>query len=564
MNLTRSLSGAVGALTLLVASPALSAGLSCSALPKALNGKSLTLGEAKMVADDPNAPAYCLIQGKAGERTGVDGKTYAIGFEMRLPVAWNGRFLHQVNGGNDGEVIPAIGDGKNLNAVRDLSALARGFAVLSSDSGHDGKDPTNKPAGLAAGAMFGFDPKARSDYGYAADATMAVTGKQIIARYYGSAPHHSYMMGCSNGGRHAMVAATRLADQYDGFVAGNPGFNLPRAGLQHAWDVQAFRAVDPDIKKALTREDMALISAKILEKCDALDGLADGMVQDVKACQAAFKIEDLTCKDGANQCLPANKVAAINKIMSGPHNSKGEQLYSEWAYDASMNGADWRMWKLESPIPPWGNNPIIAVMGSSSLGQIFTTPPVEVKGEPSALIDYLSHFDFDKDAPKIYAKGKEVLNGKTVAYNESAMDFMTPPDVDNPMLTRLVKRKGKLIVYHGVSDGVFSFLDTAHWYDKLNANHGGKAADFARLFPVPGMNHCRGGMTADNFDMLGPVVAWAEAGEAPDRIVAGVRTANRELPESWSRERTRPLCPWPQVARYESGDKEKAASFTCK
>ncbi len=210
-----------------------------------------------------------------------------------------------------------------------------------------------------------------------------------------------------------------------------------------------------------------------------------------------------------------------------------------------------------------GNNPIIAVMGSSSLGQIFTTPPVTVKGEPSALIDYLSKYNFDTDAPKIFAKGKTTIGGKEITYRESAMEFMAPPDVDNPKLTRFAK-KGKLIVYHGVSDGVFSFLDTARWYDKLNANHDGKAAEFARLFAVPGMNHCRGGYATDSFDMLGTVVAWAEGGIAPDRVTATVRAANREVPEGWSKERSRPLCPWPQVARYESGDKEKAASFTCK
>jgi len=517
-----------------------------------------------MVFDDGSSPAYCLVQGKTAPRQGEDGKSYAIGFEMRLPLAWNGRFLHQVNGGNDGEVVAATGDLKNMNAVRDVTALARGFAVLSSDSGHDGKDPANKTAGLAAGAMFGFDPQARSDYGYAADAIMATLGKQIITSYYGAAPQHSYMMGCSNGGRHAMVAATRLADQYDGIVAGDPGFDLPRAAIQHAWDVQALRSVDSDLKKALSRDDMNLVSAKILEKCDALDGLADGMIGDIKACQATFKIDDLACKDGTTQCLAPNKVAALKKMMAGPTNSKGEKLYSDWSYDAGLNGGDWRMWKVESPIPPWGNNPIIAVMGSSSLGQVFTTPPTEIKGEPPALVDYLSTFNFDTDAPKIFAKGPAQVNGKTVEFKESAMDFMTPPDVDNPKLEAFAKKGAKLIVYHGVSDGVFSFNDTANWYDKLNANNSGKAADFARLFAVPGMNHCRGGATADNFDMLGAVVAWAEAGQAPDRVIATTRAANKEVPETWAKDRSRALCPYPQVARYETGDKEKAASFICK
>ena len=172
--------------------------------------KSVRITRADLITSDAQYPAYCLVQGKVNERTGIDGKSYAIGFEMRLPTAWSGRFLYQANGGNDGVVVPAEGDGKNLNVVGRVTALARGFAVLSTDAGHNGADPVNASTGLLSGNVFGFDPQARLDYGYMATATMTPIAKSIIRSYYGIGPSYSYMFGCSNGGRHGMVAASRF------------------------------------------------------------------------------------------------------------------------------------------------------------------------------------------------------------------------------------------------------------------------------------------------------------------------------------------------------------------
>lgn len=144
-----------------------------------------------LVANDAQYPAYCLVQGKVNERKGADGKTYAIGFEMRLPNAWNGRFLYQTNGGNDGVVVPTEGDPKNLGAVGRVTALSRGFAVLSTDAGHNGADPANANTGLLAGNMFGLDPQARSDYGYASIGAMVPVARSIIKAYYGMEPSHT-------------------------------------------------------------------------------------------------------------------------------------------------------------------------------------------------------------------------------------------------------------------------------------------------------------------------------------------------------------------------------------
>ena len=441
--------------------------------------------------------------------------------------------------------------------VKLSQAMGLAFAATSPAVG-----PAAKAAfGLAADAAFGLDPRAREDYGYSGDETLGPIGKAIIARYYGVAPARSYMLGCSNGGRHAMVAASRFPDRYDGFVAGDPGFELPRAAVQGAWDIQSFLPINRDIRKAFTPAETALISRKILDACDGLDGVRDGIVADIKACQKVFHLSDLTCaNDKTEECLSAPQVQGLTRSFEGARNSKGEPLYSDWSYDAGISGSNWLFWKVASGVPAWNGNPLIATMGAASLAMIFTTPPSTPKGDPADLITYLARFNFDTDAPKIYATG--VSGG--IDYQESAWDFMTPPDAENPTLAGLKAAGGKLIVYHGQSDPVFSFNAIARWAEKLDANNGGNAGSFARLFAVPGMNHCSGGPATDRFDALGAIVDWAENGKAPDRIIASVRPDNKEVPADWSPSRTRPLCPWPTVARYVGPDVEKADSFVCK
>jgi feruloyl esterase len=503
---------------------------------------------------DDEYGAYCKISGRVNERTGIDGKTYGIGFEMRLPVQWNGRFMYQANGGSDGSVVPATGG--VANAAGQNVALARGFAVLSTDAGHNGEDPVNLPAGLNQGVVFGIDPQARLDYGYLATKTMTPIAKKIIRRHYGKKPAYSYMAGCSNGGRHGMVAASRYPNYFDGILVGNPGFNLPKAAIQHAWDVQSFQIAAPEIYDAFSPADMALIADSVVAACDALDGLVDGMVADLAGCQDVFDLADLTCEgEKLTTCLTADQVAAMEQSMGGPRNSAGMQLYSDWPYDGGMGGSGYRFWKLESGIPPWGNYPLIVALGGGSLPYIFTTPPVEVPGTPEALYDFLSVYDFDVDAPKIYATD--------ATYKVSSMGFMTPPGADNPKLRRFEKSGGKMIIYHGQSDPVFSVNDTIHWYEKLSANHRGNATNFVRLFVIPNMNHCSGGCATDQFDALTALIDWVENGAAPDVLVASINPGNPEIPGDWSPNRTRPLCVWPEIATFSDGDPEVYESFSC-
>lgn len=507
---------------------------------------------AETIDADDQAGRHCRVEAAVNERTGMDGKPYAIGFEMRLPDDWNGRYFHQVNGGSDGSIVPAYG---NLRGEQEDNALSRGYAVLSSDSGHDGS--ANPEAGLTGGSLFGLDFQARVDYGYGANLTLTPIAKQLIDGYYGNGPEFSYMVGCSNGGRHALVGATRLAEEFDGFLAGAPGYDLPRAAVQHAWDVQSFQIANEDIRQAFSREDMTLVADHVRTTCDGLDGLEDGIVGDIRACQAVFDLSELTCADGSSQgCLAPEQVEALDRSLQGPTNSDGEQLYSTWSYDAGMGSANWRFWKLESTVPPWDNLPLIATMGAGSLSHVFTTPPTLVEGTPEALVEYLSNVDFDEEAPKIHATSDE--------FPESPMDVMAPTDWQSPKLAELQEAGGKVIVFHGNSDGVFSIDATIGWYEQLRDNNGGDVSDFARFYPVPGMAHCSAGPATDRFDLFQTLVDWVENDEAPQTVVASVRPDNAELPQDWSTERTRPLCDWPAVARYDgSGDPESAESFIC-
>lgn len=523
---------------------------SCDAV-RGLASEGMTITDAVATPATEQVPVvHCIVHGRIAVRTGADGNPYAVSFELRLPDDWSGRFVHQFNGGNDGAVVPALGRLGVLSG--NDSALARGAAVVSSDAGHDGA--ANPEAGLAAGNMFGLEFEARKDYGYGAVAKLHPVALALTERYYGEPIRYVYGMGTSNGGRHALVAASRMPEAFDGILAGYPGFHLPRAAVQHAWDVQAFRSVGNSLAEAYSREELDIVAESVLGACGALDGLEDGLIFAVRACQAKFDPRSMICRSGTStHCLSEAKVTALTRVLGGPHNSAGEALYSPWTWDTGIASPNWRTWKLESPIPPWNMKPIIAVMGSGSLAQVFTTPPTPLAGDSATLEQFLLDFNFDRDAPKIDATSAE--------FPESAMELMTPPDSDNPTLAGLERSGGKLLVYHGVSDPVFSFLDTVKWYETLIGNNP-DATEFVRFYAVPGMPHGPGGVAPDSFDPLTPLIEWVEEGRAPGAIDATVREDN-ELAPAALRGASRKLCPWPAILRYSGGDRASADAFEC-
>ena len=529
----------------------------CEALASKLQLANTRIESAAPVAagavmqGDKAVPAHCLVKGRMHERKGSDGRDYAIGFEMRLPIVWNGRFYYQGNGGLDGSVQPALGA---LGGGPLTGALMQGFAVISSDAGHNGPQTP----------VFGLEPQARLDYGYQAVQKLTPMAKQLIAGAYGKGPDRSYIGGCSNGGRHAMVAATRLGDQYDGYLVGAPGYRLPYAALAQIWGAQQWAPLAtpgatvknplnpngtlPDLGSAFTPQERQTVAKAIANKCDALDGATDGMVQATQACQTSFNVKTdvATCTGERNgSCLTTAQKDVIARVFDGAHTPNGQRIYASFPYDLGLAGANWGTWKFVDSL----------IRDPLAIGTIFSVPPAPLKPLEENVTQRLAMFSTTNDT-----------------YRESGWALMTPlgeGQADN--LAALRSRGAKVVMYHGVSDAIFSADDTRQWVERLGKAGLNPGSDFARYFPVPGMNHCSMGPAADQFDLLTPLVQWVEQGVAPQAVVASVRGTgnasgvNAELPADWSPKRTRPLCAYPTVATYKgSGSLEDASNFSCR
>ena len=457
------------------------------------------------------AAPHCIIHGEIASRTGSDGKHYGIKFELRLPGDWNGKLLFQGGGGLDGFVAPALG-AVSIRTSTATPALMRGYAVVTTDSGH----PTPTPE-------FGLEQQARLDYAYQAIDKVASVSKQLVFAAYKKAPAHSYFMGCSNGGRSALMAAQRYPLEFDGVIAANPGFRLSRAAIAEQWDNRQLMKIAPKnaagdkiFANALTQEDLDKLSRAVLDKCDALDGLKDGIIGAWERCEF----------DPSGLDLPKDKISAIKAIFEGAKNSKGEQIYSGWFYDAGINQPGWRMWKLgdSQSAEPNARN---IVLSKGSMNYYFLTPP-----QPE--FD-LMKFDFDKDVEQTF---------ETAAIN----------DAISTKLDSFRSSGGKLIIVTGVSDPVFSAMDQRDWFKKLVETNA-DADEFARFFALPGMNHCGGGNGIDDVDPLSALEAWREQGTAPSSLLGkSTSRAGKQIK----------VCAYPKVATYVGGDENNASSFECK
>ena len=412
-------------------------------------------------------PAYCSIVGVIGRRVSKqdpDHFTYGIGFQLNLPDTWIGRFEMMGGGGTDGAVAPAVGTAQ--------VELSQGWAVASDDGGHE--DVATLPFGWsdddanAGGAQhFGIDEKSRIDYGYGGIAATTGASKQIIDRYYGHGPDYSYLSGCSNGGRDGMVALERFPKLFDGVIAGNPGFDLPRAALAEVWNEQVLAPLatrfdesnQPYIPDTFPPQDLEVASAAILSACDDLDGLVDGIIDNFPACTNARvypALKAYTCSPGSahgntphgGSCLTSAQVDALKKIFNGPMDSNGERLYSSWYWDAgiwdpfSAFGAGFSLWSvgLGQASGPLSNNALNLTLGAGAVPMIFMTPPdVTPVSGANGQEAYVFDFDLDNNAHRIF----ETAAG----YPESAMDFMAGTALD---LRPFKHHGGKLIVYSSV------------------------------------------------------------------------------------------------------------------
>lgn len=466
-------------------------------------------------------PAHCQFRFVLNPRPStIEGVSFGTGIELRLPQQWNGRLLFQGGGGLNGVMNPALGSVTGFE-----SALTRGFAVVSTDSGHRGRS--------AIDSSFAADQQAKLDFAYQAVARTTQEAKALINRYYNKQPDYSYFMGCSTGGREAMMAAQRLPLEFDGIVSGNASFNLTRVAANQVWSLQTVTRIapkdndgKPQLYAAFSDQQLQSVSEAVLEQCDALDGLADGMINDFKAC--AFDPASLSCKSKSDtnndQCLSEKQVAGLKDIFGGARNSRGETLYGAYSYDTGIALPAWRGMHLGTET----SLPANATLGRDTLRLFSVTPP-----NPN--LDPLQ-FDFDRDMDATY---------ETAAINDPVAT----------MHTSFAGHGGKMIVYHGLSDQAMSVGALLNWYEKLTPAKDNGPQDWARLFLIPGMTHCAGGEATDRFDMLSAIQAWVEEGKAPDHVVA----SGQAFPGI-----TRPLCPYPKVARYDGGNENNHQSFSCR
>ncbi len=500
----------------------------------------------------PAMPEHCEVVGVMRERTGKDGQHYAVKYRLRLPVVWNGRFLFQGGGGTNGLVGTATG---TLQPGMP-TALEQGYAVVSTDTGHD--NATNSDPAKQGTVAFGHDYEARLEYSEKALDSVATTAKRIVQSFYDRAADRSYFAGCSNGGREGMVFAQRFPTQFDGIVAAAPAFAVPKAAIAEAWDTQAFAALAaqegfirkdglPDMTRAFTDADLDIVADTVAKVCDADDGVVDGMLQNVVGCTTARvrpALEARICADKKEAtCLGRGQVEALVRSFSGPRNSRGEALYADWPWDLGVGDMGWRVWKLGIP---GAMDAINVALGSPALSGLFVTPPAPVAATTDANLRYQMEFDFDRDAPKIF--------GTDTEFPRSGWDLVGAQSTD---LAQFRDRGGRILVPHGGSDPIFSINDTISWWHKVDEANQGKASTFVRVYPVPGMAHCTGGPATDQYDALAALVAWVENGRAPERIEAKAGATS-----PWPG-RTRPLCAYPTVARYTSGDVNRAESFVC-
>ncbi len=480
------------------------AGDACTALAKFPGaGENVVIEEAREVAADAtkSTPTHCLVSGTMSPRTGHAGIHYGIGFAVALPAQWNGGFLFQGGGGLNGSVAPPVG----AQFAGERSALARGFAVASTDSGH---------RGTGFDASFFSDQQAALDFLYQGVARTTVVAKAIIARYYGKKSAHAYFVGCSTGGREAMMMSQRFPDYFDGIVAGAPAMrtSFSNLGLRHA--TMALNAIaprdadgKPQTRAALSDPDRELIVHGVLEACDAQDGNRDGLIFAPAAC--TFDPRTLQCpgtKD--DRCLTAAQVEAVRTVMAGPKTESGIQVYPGYWYDTGITTTRGLPGILAGPMIPEG-----PVSG--------TTMNVE--------------------AAAFTAMDARAMLGDTNAWTH---------------LGTFRDRGGKLIFLHGVSDPWFSARDTVDYYQRLARDDPDMPIEnWSRLFLVPGMGHCGGGeRTLDRVDLLSAIVGWVEKGAAPDRVIA----TGASMPGE-----SRPLCPWPRHAQYERGEPREAQSYRC-
>jgi feruloyl esterase len=467
---------------------------------------------ASVVAASVATPQYCRLLGNIKPE---------IAFEVSMPETWNGRFYMIGNGGLAGESLTD----RTRTSQRD-AALRAGFAVAQTNTGHDSR---REPGGT----FVMSNPQKAIDYAYRAVHVTAITAKDIVKRYYARAVQHSYWNSCSNGGRQGLLEAQRYPQDFDGVIVTAPWLDQTGYTMGAMWNQDAVVAAPLSAAKLKT------LASAVMGRCDGIDGVKDGLIDDPRRCDFDAHRDVPTCAAGADtaQCLTKAEADTVMKIYGGPV-SQGKPLFPGYmpGSEAVVTGG-------------FGSR------GGANSAWLGTIVPAQPGGTPAdfnlaqGIMRYLVHkppqpdyntgtFNFDQDVSMLDAWGK--------------LANATSTDLD-----RFRQRGGKLLMIHGWADQILQPLVSVHYYEKLESRYGKASNEFVRLFMVPGMTHCSGGNGTDTFDSVTAAVNWVEKGKAPDTLAASHVVAGKV-------ERTRPLCAYPQVARYKgNGSIDAAANFSC-
>jgi feruloyl esterase len=395
------------------------------------------------------------------------------------------------------------GWGGSLSYGEMADALRRGYATSATDDGHTGP---------SASFVVGH-PEKLIDFAYRAEHEMTVEAKTLIHAFYGSDPRYSFWNGCSGGGREGLLQASRYPDEFDGIIAGDPA-NIRRNAWALALAVQTFKDPDAYIPPA----KYPMIHRAVLEACDAKDGLKDGLIEAPESCNVDFKSLQCKAADGPD-CLTAHQVQTAQTITSPVATKTGRILFPR-----VEPGTELRWSRLA---------------GGPQPADLFLDEfRYVVYQDPNW--DWRS-FDLERDSAKAHAIDKNV-------------------DELNPDLTAFKKHGGKLLLYHGWADQQVAPGSSVEFYQAVLDSSGGpeQTSNWIRLFMAPGMAHCSGGEGPDTFDKIGAMEQWVEQGKTPEQIIAAHKTAGKI-------DRTRPLCPYPQVAHYNgTGSIDEASNFSCR
>jgi feruloyl esterase len=474
----------------------------CGALVS-LTGYEFSIETATLVPASGDLPEYCHVTGQIPPEAR---------FELSLPASWNKRFYMFGNGGYAGESLTAP---QRVNSRN--TALKAGFAVAQTNTGHDA---ANEPLGT-----FAVNRQKLLDYAFRAVHVTAETSKRIIREYYGNVPARSYFDGCSTGGRQGLMSAQRFPDDFDGIVVGAPVLDLTGTMTNYIPAMRALEAATVPLEK------LKIVADRVYAKCDGADGLVDGLIDDPRRCDFDTAKDLPVCAGDADgkDCFTAAQIRTLNAIYRGAE-SGGRRIFWGQPVGAEITAPTQSLWAnwIISPSPTGRS---ISYLFAETFFRYLAFP------KPDPNYDFKS-FNIETDIPKLRAISDII-------------------DAKNPDLTRFKSRGGKIVMYFGWADTALNPLMGVDYYEKVSARFGASTTDFFRLFMVPGMAHCRGGVGTDQCDFLTALIEWVEKGVAPKQIVASQSRDGKPA-------RTRPLCPYPQVAKYKgTGNPDDAQSFVC-